>query len=71
MLFTVSRVGQAGENILPFQVGKVRKDLFLSHASGQIAQHVMHRNAHPADTGFPASFARLKCDSRFVIHWNG
>ncbi len=71
MFFTVRRVGKAGENILPFQVWEIRKDLFLSHACGQIAQHVMHRNPHAADTRFAASFAGLKCYSRFVIHLNG
>ena len=60
MFFAVRRVCQAGENIFPFQVWEIRKNLLRSHPGGQIAQHVMHCNPHTANTRLAASFARLK-----------
>jgi len=60
--------GEARANVLARQVRKVCEDLVLGHPGREVLEHVIHRDAQPADTGFPAPLAGLDGDDALVVH---
>jgi len=68
MAFSVSRVAQAGEDIVFRQIGKVSEDLLVAHTRSKVRQHVVDRDAHASDTRFPTALARLDGDDILIVH---
>ena len=68
MAFAVSRVAQAGEDIVFRQIGKVSEDFLVAHTRSKVRQHVVDRDAHASDTGLPTALARLDGDDVLIVH---
>ena len=68
MSLPVSRVAQAGQNVLFAQVRKLFKDFLVGHSGGQIVENVINRNPHPPDAGLPRPFPWLDGNQSSVVH---
>lgn len=62
-----STESEARPYILGRQVWKVGQHFVRGHATGQILQHVLDVNPHPAYARLPATLARLNRDQLRVI----
>jgi len=59
---------EAGLDIFPRQVRKIRQYLICRHTRGKVFQHVSHSHPKTANTRLSAALARLNCDEVRVIH---
>ena len=65
---SIGSKGKAGTNIFDGQFGEITEYFFGCHARRQVLQHVLYRDPHPADAGFPATCARFDSNDLRVIH---
>lgn len=68
LVLAVGGVGEARADVRLVQLGEVRDNLRVRHAARQPAQHIRHRDAHPAHARFATPLARLKSDYALVVH---
>ena len=54
---------QAGENILPLQVRKLRQQILYRIAARQVSQNGFHRVTQTAQTGLPVANLRVNRDA--------
>src|SRR5216684_2429953 len=67
-MFALGRVTETRENVRVGEVWKITKYLVLAHASREIRENVIDRDAHAANTWLPAALAWLDHDDAFVSH---
>lgn len=60
---TLGRVGEAGANVVAFELGKIGQNLLLGHTSGQVFQHIADRDPRAPDTRLPESNSRIRDDA--------
>ena len=48
-------IGETSANVCRFKVGKVVQDFRFGCATGEHIEHIHNPNAHPANTGTPAT----------------
>ena len=68
MVVAVGGVGEASPDVLKRQFGELLDDLHIGHASGEPAENVINRDAHPADTRASTAFAGFDRDDFSVVH---
>jgi len=68
MVFPVSGVAQAGEDIVFRQIGEVGEDFLVAHTGSKVRQHIVDRDAHASDTGLPTALAGLDGDDVLIVH---
>lgn len=71
MTLTLCCVFEARQDVVFGEVREIVEDFLVSHPGGQIAQHVINRDAHPANAGLATALARLDRDDILVTHGFG
>jgi hypothetical protein len=56
--FAFRRVGQAGQDIFPGEVGEIAQDFVLRHPGSAVAEDVVRGDAQVANAGLASAFAR-------------
>lgn len=64
----VRGVCKAGPDIVGLQVRKIGQNLVLAHATGEVLEHILDRDAQTPDTGLAAPFPRLDGDACTIVH---
>src|SRR5512135_615017 len=64
----IGREGEASPNVLPRQLREVFEDFSLRHARSQVFEHIVNRDAKPANARLAAALARLDSDDIAVVH---
>ncbi|MGH7572648.1 MAG: hypothetical protein ACREMK_12515, partial [Gemmatimonadota bacterium] len=65
------RVVEAGANVLGPELGEIREDLLLDHASGEIGEHITDRDASAANDRLPEADLGVDDDALTVINQRG
>lgn len=62
-------IGQAGTDVLGLQIGVVRQNLVGGGSSGEHVEHILHANAHSANTRTPPALRGVDGDAFIGIHY--
>ena len=65
---SLCRVLKSGENILLFQIRKIREDFLVCHAGGQVAENVIYGDSHASNARLSTTLSRLNRNSIGVRH---
>lgn len=68
LLFTIGGVGEASQNIVAGQVGKVCQNFLGGHTGGQVGEHIINGDPHSSDARFAATFTWFKDNDVSVVH---
>ena len=66
--FTVGGECEAGLQILGGKMGKVGEEFLFGHATGEIVEDIVDRDAKPANARFAAALVGLDRDDVLVVH---
>jgi hypothetical protein len=64
---TVGSERECSLNILQAEFRIILKDILIAHAGGEPAEHIIDRDAHPADTRFATAFPGFDGDAFTVM----